>query len=67
MSFPDLIRTGSEQGLLLGDWPTWKAYRTARAKTSHTYDEQVALEVATVAARFLEEVRFLLAELKSRS
>ena len=45
MSFPDLIRSGNERGLLLGDWPRWKTYRDMRAKTSHTYDEKIAVEV----------------------
>ena len=43
--FPYLIRSANEQGLLLGDWPKWKQYRDMRAKTSHTYDEDVALAV----------------------
>jgi hypothetical protein len=32
MSFQDLIRSGNEQGLLLGDWPTWRRYREMRSK-----------------------------------
>ena len=39
MPFQDLIRTGSERGLLLGDWSRWKVFRTARSITSHAYDE----------------------------
>lgn len=35
MAFQDLIRTGNQQGLLLGDWPAWHRYRDLRAKTSH--------------------------------
>ena len=31
MSFADLIRSGNEQGLLLGTWPDWKRYRDMRA------------------------------------
>ena len=59
MAFQDLIRTGNEQGLLLGDWSAWRNYRGMRAKTSHTYDEEVALEVAAVIPEFLREARFL--------
>ncbi len=59
MAFQDLIRTGNEQGLLLGDWSAWKNYRGMRAKTSHTYDEEVALEVAAIIPEFLREARFL--------
>jgi nucleotidyltransferase substrate binding protein (TIGR01987 family) len=59
MNFQDLIRTGNERGLLLGDWPKWKDYREMRAKTSHTYDEDVALEVVAGIPGFLEEAIYL--------
>ncbi|MDR1062737.1 MAG: nucleotidyltransferase substrate binding protein [Azoarcus sp.] len=59
MSFQDLIRTGNERGLLLGDWPKWKDYRDMRAKTSHTYNEDVALEVVAGIPGFLEEAIYL--------
>jgi hypothetical protein len=45
MAFADLIRSANEQGLLLGDWSAWKIYREMRSKTSHTYDEEIAIEV----------------------
>ena len=32
MNFQDLIRTGNERNLLLGDWPKWKVYREMRAQ-----------------------------------
>lgn len=66
MSFQDLIRSGNEQGLLLGDWPAWKRYRDMRAKTSHTYDEGVALEVVAGIVPFLSEARYLRDKLKAR-
>ena len=66
MPFQDLIRSGNEQGLLLGDWPHWKRYRDMRAKTSHTYDEEVALEVVTGLPKFLEEARYLRDQLRAR-
>ena len=44
MAFEDLIRSASEQGLLLGDWPAWRGYRDMRARSSHTYDEGIALQ-----------------------
>jgi nucleotidyltransferase substrate binding protein (TIGR01987 family) len=59
MAFQDIIRTGNEQGLLLGDWSAWKNYRGMRAKTSQTYDEEVALEVSAIIPDFLREARFL--------
>ena len=57
--FQYLIRSGNEQGLLLGNWPRWRLYREMRSKTSHTYDEKVALEVVSGIPDFLEEARYL--------
>jgi nucleotidyltransferase substrate binding protein (TIGR01987 family) len=66
MSFQDLIRSGNEQGLLLGDWPKWRGYREMRAKTSHTYDEETALQVVAGIPPFLEEARYLRNQLDQR-
>lgn len=66
MAFQDLIRSGNEAGLLLGDWPAWKTYRDMRAKTSHTYDEKIAIEVVEGIPAFLEEVKHLRDKLKQR-
>lgn len=66
LSFADLIRSGNERGLLLGDWPRWRAWRSMRAKTSHTYDENVALEVVAGIPGFLDEARHLRDQLRSR-
>ena len=67
MAFADLIRSGNEQGLLLGDWAQWRAYREMRSKTSHTYNEDVALEVVSGVPAFLAEAEYLLAQLQERS
>lgn len=67
MPFADLIRSANEQGLLLGNWPKWKIFREMRARTSHTYDEKLALEVVKDIPLFLGEVRFLLAQLSTRN
>jgi len=66
MPFPDLIRTGSEQGLLLSSWDVWQDYRKARGTTSHTYDEAKAAEVLAVIPAFLDEARYLLGRLEQR-
>jgi nucleotidyltransferase substrate binding protein (TIGR01987 family) len=66
MDFQTLIRTGNEQGLLLGDWPAWRTWRNLRARTSHTYNENVALEVVGAIPGFLEEARHLLDRLTER-
>lgn len=66
MAFQDLIRSGNEQGLLLGDWSAWRKYREMRSKTSHTYDEDVALEVVEGIPAFLEEAQYLFGQLSER-
>ena len=64
--FQYLIRSGNEQGLLLSAWPQWRKFREMRSKTSHTYDEDVALEVVASIPDFLKEAQALLAELSQR-
>ena len=66
MPFADLIRSANEQGLLQGDWPAWRSYRDMRSKTSHTYDEEIALQVVAGIPAFISEVQFLAAELTKR-
>ncbi len=66
MPFPDLIRTAGEQGLLLHDWPAWRGYREMRNKTSHSYDERVAIQVVDGIPAFLEEAQVLCRRLKQR-
>jgi len=63
MSFPTLIRTASERGLLLHGWDRWEVYRRTRNKTSHTYNEGVAVEVVELLPEFLAETKFLLERL----
>lgn len=59
MSFPTLIRTAFEQGLLEEGWPKWQDFREIRNITSHTYNEDLARKVANAIPRFLDEVRDL--------
>ena len=66
MSFPDLVRAGSDAGLLAKGWPAWRVYRDMRSKTSHTYDEAVAIEVVAAIPDFLQEAAYLLARLQER-
>jgi len=67
MPFADLVRMGNEQGLLLGDWSVWRVYREIRSKTSHAYDERVAIAVVHGIPPFLEEARELLRRLQERN
>ena len=66
MSFPDLIRTGVEQGLVPGTWADWRTWREMRNITSHTHDEAKALQVATAIPAFLAEAQALLGRLQAR-
>ncbi len=66
MPFADLIRSANEQGLLQGDWPAWRGYRDMRSKTSHTYDEDIALQVVAGIPVFISEAAFLASQLKQR-
>ena len=67
LDFPDLIRTGSEQGLLQNSWDVWKSYRKARGTTSHTFNEEKAREVLAVVPDFLNEARYLFSQLQNRA
>ncbi len=66
MTFPTLVRTASEQGLLAGDWSDWRTWREMRNITSHTYDEAKAMQVAAAIPGFLAEAREVLARLEAR-
>lgn len=60
LSFPDLIRTGWERGLLAHSWDRWKDYRAFRGTTSHAYDADKAAGVFAAIPDFLIEARHLL-------
>jgi nucleotidyltransferase substrate binding protein (TIGR01987 family) len=66
MTFMDLMRTAQEAGLIR-EAPTYKLYRDKRNMTSHTYEEDKALEVLSIVDPFLQDMRFVLNELKRRN
>ena len=66
MPFADLVRSGNAQGLLRSDWPAWRRFLEMRARTSHTYDNKVASQVAATIPVFLDEAEYLYAELQRR-
>lgn len=67
LSFPDLIRLGSERGLLRHGWDFWKSYRAARGANSHTYDAAKARQVFDEIPDFLAETQHLLRRLQERA
>lgn len=66
MDFRELLRTGSEAGLIKNP-AAWFNYRTLRNKTSHGYDSRVADEVFTALPPFLIDAQALLAAIAARS
>lgn len=66
-SFAELVRLGSERGLVKSDWDVWRTYRTARGTTSHTYDSAKAKQVFALVPAFLEDARALLGAIERRS
>lgn len=66
MPFQEMIRSASEQNLLLGDWSDWRNFRDMRARTSHTYDESTAIKVVSGIPRFIEEIIYLRDKLMER-
>lgn len=64
MTFPALIRTASDLGLLRSGWDVWHGFREARNLTSHVYKEETARQVIETIPAFAEEAAFLYAELE---
>lgn len=65
MNFQDIIRTANERNILSGDWSSWRVYRDMRARTSHAYDEDVAIQVVKGIPGFLDEAEYLLRYLQN--
>lgn len=66
LSFNDLLRAGADAGLLpepLG----WRRWRELRNRTSHSYDELQAQEIAQEVRLFLAHVQALHARLSQAS
>ncbi len=66
LTFPALIRTGVEQGVVAGEWADWRTFREMRNITSHTYDEAKAVQVVSAIPAFLAEAEALHARLQAR-
>ncbi|MCY3825772.1 MAG: hypothetical protein F4X32_02580 [Candidatus Dadabacteria bacterium] len=66
MDFRSMIRVAADAGLI-AEPRRWFEYRKKRNITSHTYDRHKAEEVLSIVDDFLEDARFLLAELVRRN
>ena len=62
----ELFRLAAEHQLI-DDVDEWMFYHTARNQTSHSYDEQTALEIFDAAKPFAHLAIQLLAKLKARN
>lgn len=59
LTFPTLIRTASQDGVLLHGYDVWIKFREARGRTRHVHDDDEAVAIMAVVPGFLDEVRFL--------
>ena len=66
-TFDSVVRQAYGEGLLLSELTVWREYRRHRGTTSHTYDEGKAQVVAECAPGFLQDARYLLAQLHERN
>lgn len=64
LSFNDLLRRGSDAGLL-SDPVRWREWREMRNATSHAYDDVTAQAMAERACVFVEDAAALLARLEA--
>ena len=66
MSFNQMIRLANQMGLLRSNLEVWDDYRQKRNLTSHTYDEKIAKEVASIIEDFSIEAKYLFEQLKEK-
>ena len=66
MTFNEMVRLANKMNLLKSNLEIWTIFREKRNLTSHTYDEQIALNVVEVIPDFKDEAEFLLNKLKER-
>lgn len=64
MSFNEMIRTASQLNLLVSNLEKWTVYREMRNITSHTYDEEIALQVVSIIPDFSKEIAYLITRIK---
>ena len=67
MNFNNLVRRGLEAGLLSAELVAWKQFRKDRGTTSHTYNEDKAEAVFKSIPAFLQEAKYLAAQIQIRA
>ena len=66
MTFNEMIRQANKMGILRSNLERWDIYRQKRNLTSHTYDEKIAQDVASIIEDFALEAKYLLEKLKEK-
>lgn len=66
MTFNEMIRQANKMGILRSNLERWDVYRQKRNLTSHTYDEKIAQDVASIIEDFALEAKYLLEKLKEK-
>jgi nucleotidyltransferase substrate binding protein (TIGR01987 family) len=66
LSYPELIREGAERGLI-DNTKQWLYYRHQRNLTSHTYDQEISIEVYKTALSFYQDAYKLFLMLKAKN
>jgi len=65
-SFDNFIRYAWGAGLLNEEIKQWRIFREQRNISSHTYNEEKAIQVCAIIPRFLAEAQYLYAALQAR-
>ena len=66
IDFMELMREAQQAGIIRNA-PAFRIYREKRNITSHTYDEDKADDILTIIDSFIQDIRFVLTELKRRN
>jgi nucleotidyltransferase substrate binding protein (TIGR01987 family) len=64
MTFQNLVREAYTKGISKNSWDRWWEYRDNRNKTSHGYDEKIAIEVVEKIGDFYQEAIFMVEALR---
>jgi len=59
LTYPTLIRTASQDGVLLNGYDVWIKFREVRSRTGHMHDDDEGAALIEVIPVFLDEVQFL--------
>lgn len=65
-SLENIIRDAYTKGLTKHSWDIWDGYRMNRNRTSHGYDEEIAIQVVEQLPAFYNEMIFLLERLQTK-